>query len=49
MPVNIGQLFTRNWGIKLAAIFFAVMLYVACLSRSWTTLGLFPFCLSSVV
>src|SRR2546430_1634860 len=29
MPVNIGQLFTRNWGIKLAAIFFAVMLYVA--------------------
>src|SRR5438132_11420956 len=29
MPVNIGQLFTRNWGIKLAAIFFAIMLYVA--------------------
>src|SRR5437870_7274925 len=29
MAVNIGQLFTRNWGIKLAAIFFAVMLYVA--------------------
>jgi YbbR domain-containing protein len=29
MPVNIGQLFARNWGIKLAAIFFAVMLYVA--------------------
>src|SRR5437667_12210854 len=29
MPVNIGQLFARNWAIKLAAIFFAVMLYVA--------------------
>src|SRR5256885_11996311 len=29
MPVNIGQLFARNWPIKLAAMFFAVMLYVA--------------------
>src|SRR2546422_4737476 len=29
MPVNIGQLFVRNWPIKLAAMFFAVMLYVA--------------------
>src|SRR3989442_3947563 len=29
MRVNIGQLFARNWPIKLAAIFFAVMLYVA--------------------
>src|SRR5204862_701202 len=29
MPVNVGQLFARNWAIKLAAIFFAVMLYVA--------------------
>ena len=29
MPVNIGQLFTRNWPVKLAALFFAVMLYVA--------------------
>jgi hypothetical protein len=29
MRVNIGQLFLRNWPIKLAAIFFAVMLYVA--------------------
>jgi hypothetical protein len=29
MRVNIGQLFVRNWPIKLAAIFFAVMLYVA--------------------
>src|SRR5207249_9233190 len=28
-PVNIGQLFVRNWPIKLAAMFFAVMLYVA--------------------
>ncbi len=29
MRVNIGQLFVRNWPIKLAAIFFAVLLYVA--------------------
>src|SRR5947208_444889 len=29
MRVNIGQLFARNWPIKLAAIFFAIMLYVA--------------------
>src|SRR2546426_502718 len=29
MPVNIGQLFVGNWPIKLAAMFFAVMLYVA--------------------
>jgi YbbR domain-containing protein len=29
MPINVGQLFVRNWAIKLAAIFFAVMLYVA--------------------
>jgi len=27
--VSLGQLFARNWPIKLAAIFFAVMLYVA--------------------
>ena len=29
MPVNVGQLITRNWPVKLAALFFAVMLYVA--------------------
>lgn len=26
---SIGQLFVRNWPIKLAAVFFAIMLYVA--------------------
>src|SRR5207248_10497014 len=26
---SLGQLFMRNWPIKLAALFFAVMLYVA--------------------
>src|SRR6266705_1367288 len=29
MAGNFGQLFVRNWPIKLAAIFFAIMLYVA--------------------
>jgi hypothetical protein len=29
MPINVGQLFTRNWPVKLAALFFSVMLYVA--------------------
>ncbi len=29
MAASVGQLFVRNWPIKLAAIFFAVMLYVA--------------------
>src|SRR2546427_11654722 len=31
MPVraSLGQLFVRNWPIKLAALFFAIMLYVA--------------------
>lgn len=29
MPVNLPQLIVRNWPIKLAALFFAVMLYVA--------------------
>jgi YbbR domain-containing protein len=29
MPINVGQLITRNWPIKLAALFFALMLYVA--------------------
>ena len=29
MPINIGQLITRNWPVKLAALFFALMLYVA--------------------
>lgn len=29
MRINLGQLFARNWPIKLAALFFAVMLYVA--------------------
>src|SRR6266566_1101339 len=29
MAISIGQLFVRNWPIKLAAIFFAIMLYVA--------------------
>ncbi len=29
MPANLGQLFTRNWPVKLAALFFAVMLYAA--------------------
>jgi YbbR domain-containing protein len=29
MRINVGQLFVRNWPIKLAAMFFAVMLYVA--------------------
>src|SRR3989442_7509327 len=29
MAGSVGQLFTRNWPIKLAAVFFAVMLYVA--------------------
>src|SRR3989442_15114357 len=26
---SLGQLFVRNWPIKLAAVFFAIMLYVA--------------------
>src|SRR2546430_8527553 len=26
---SVGQLFVRNWPIKLAAVFFAIMLYVA--------------------
>src|SRR5437660_12822131 len=26
---SLGQLFMRNWPIKLAAVFFAIMLYVA--------------------
>ena len=29
MPINAGQLITRNWPVKLAALFFAIMLYVA--------------------
>jgi len=29
MRIDVGQLFLRNWPIKLAALFFAVMLYVA--------------------
>jgi len=29
MRVSLGQLIVRNWPIKLAALFFAVMLYVA--------------------
>jgi YbbR domain-containing protein len=29
MPISVGQLVTRNWPIKLAALFFAVMLYIA--------------------
>lgn len=29
MPVNVGQLITRNWPVKLAALFFSAMLYVA--------------------
>ena len=29
MSINVGQLITRNWPVKLAALFFAVMLYVA--------------------
>jgi hypothetical protein len=29
MPINVDQLFTRNWPVKLAALFFSVMLYVA--------------------
>jgi len=29
MRVNLGQLLIRNWPIKLAAMFFAIMLYVA--------------------
>ncbi|HYK81825.1 MAG TPA: hypothetical protein VEU55_01655 [Gemmatimonadales bacterium] len=29
MASSIGQLIVRNWAIKLAAIFFAIMLYVA--------------------
>jgi YbbR domain-containing protein len=29
MPINVGQLITRNWPVKLAALFFSVMLYVA--------------------
>src|SRR2546427_13130059 len=29
MAGSVGQLFVRNWPIKLAALFFAVMLYVA--------------------
>jgi hypothetical protein len=29
MPINVGQLITRNWPVKLAALFFAVMLYIA--------------------
>ncbi len=28
MSINVGQLIVRNWPIKLAALFFAVMLYV---------------------
>src|SRR3954469_2663044 len=29
MPINLTQLVVRNWPIKLAALFFALMLYVA--------------------
>src|SRR3989454_1476393 len=29
MPGSVGQFFLRNWPLKLAALFFAVMLYVA--------------------
>jgi YbbR domain-containing protein len=29
MSINVGQLITRNWPVKLAALFFALMLYVA--------------------
>src|SRR5881409_1616997 len=29
MPGSVGQFFLRNWLLKLAAVFFAVMLYVA--------------------
>src|SRR5260370_28045856 len=29
MAGNVGQVFVRNWAIKLAALFFAIMLYVA--------------------
>src|SRR5712672_410328 len=29
MSINFGQLITRNWPVKLAALFFAIMLYVA--------------------
>src|SRR5256886_16030641 len=29
MPGSVGQFFLRNWLLKLAALFFAVMLYVA--------------------
>src|SRR6266705_2218908 len=29
MAGSLSQLFARNWPIKLAAVFFAVMLYVA--------------------
>jgi YbbR domain-containing protein len=29
MAVNLGQLIVRNWPVKLAAMFFAIMLYIA--------------------
>ena len=42
MPVNVRQLFVRNWAIKLAALFCAVMLYafVAAQQPIWETFAL---------
>src|SRR2546428_13762922 len=34
---SLGQLFVRNWPIKLAALFFAIMLYVAVAAQQTLT------------
>lgn len=40
MPVNISQLVIRNWPLKLAALFFALMLYVAVAAQQPVTQAL---------
>src|SRR2546427_12392916 len=34
---SLGQLFVRNWPIKLAALFFSIMLYVAVAAQQTPT------------
>jgi hypothetical protein len=40
MAVSVGQLIVRNWPIKLAALFFALMLYVAVAAQQPVTQAL---------
>src|SRR4051812_16994651 len=37
MPINLTQLIARNWPIKLAALFFALMLYAAVAAQQTET------------